>query len=147
MMKRSYRWTIALGMLAWAPGAQAQNWDGMLDRLTDRVGQNVEDRVGGVSDKAVNKAFDKTEEQMDCATGDPNCVPPAKQDAAGTRAAPASSAKCVATDVGCLKTAKAQGLTVEIVEEEELDVMRCASTDTKCLKRAKQLGKPVEITD
>ena len=146
-MKRSYGWAIGLGLLLSASSAQAQNWGGMLDRLSDRVGQNVENRVGGASDKAVDKAFDKTEEQMDCATGDPNCVPPAKQDAAGKPTALPSSAKCVATDVGCLKTAKAQGQTVEIVEEAELDVIRCASTDTKCLKRAKQLGKPVEITD
>jgi hypothetical protein len=55
--------------------------------------------------------------------------------------------KCLATDTGCLKQAKAQGKKVEVVDEADLDTLRCATTDTECLKRAKSMGKKVEIID
>jgi hypothetical protein len=57
------------------------------------------------------------------------------------------SVKCVATDTGCLKQAKAQGKKVELVDEAELDTLRCTATDADCLKRAKSTGKKVEIID
>jgi hypothetical protein len=55
--------------------------------------------------------------------------------------------KCVTTDTGCLKQAKAQGKKVELVDEAELDTLRCTATDADCLKRAKSTGKKVEIID
>jgi hypothetical protein len=57
------------------------------------------------------------------------------------------SIKCLVTDTGCMKEAKAQRKKVEIVEESELDVLRCAATDAGCLRRAQTLGKKVEIID
>jgi hypothetical protein len=141
-MRQPWIWAVAFGLLAAAPAAHGQNWNGVLNRLSDHVGQTVEGRLNDASDKAVNKAFDKTGEGVDCAAGDPNC-------GKGPASAPVASgsAKCVATDVDCLKQAKAHGQTVEIVNEEDLDTLRCSSTDTGCLQRAKKLGKKVDITD
>jgi hypothetical protein len=55
--------------------------------------------------------------------------------------------KCLITDSGCMKQAKAQHKKVEIVEEDQLDTLRCSTTDTDCLARAKTKGKKVEIID
>ena len=55
--------------------------------------------------------------------------------------------KCLVTDAGCMKQAKAQRKKVEIVEEGELDTLRCSVTDANCLKRAKTIGKKVDIID
>ena len=138
-----WKWTWVFGLLAGVPAVQAQNWNGMLNRLGDHVGSTVEQRLNGASDKAVNKAFDKTDDSVDCAAGDPKCV----KNSGVQPAAGSGSAKCLATDVDCLKQAKAHGQTVEIVNEDELDTLRCSSSDTGCLQRAKKLGKKVEITD
>src|SRR5215470_5891217 len=142
-MKQPWQWIWVFGMLAVAPTAQAQNWSGVLNRLGDHAAQTVEQRLNATSDKAVNKAFDKGDTTVDCAAGDPNCA----KGTGAQPAAPSGSAKCVATDVSCLKQAKANGQTVEIVNEEDLDTLRCSSTDAGCLQRAKKLGKKVEITD
>ena len=90
-----------------------------------------------------DKAFNKTDNAINCAAGDDAC----KKAAAAAQPAPAGSVKCVATDVLCLQNAKAHGQTVEVVNEEDLDTLRCSSTDASCLQRAKKLGKKVEITD
>jgi len=55
--------------------------------------------------------------------------------------------KCLLTDTGCMKQAKAQRKKVEIVEEHQLDTLRCSTTDTDCLTRAKATGKKVDIID
>jgi hypothetical protein len=55
--------------------------------------------------------------------------------------------KCLVTDTGCMRQAKAQRKKVEIVEESELDTLRCAATDADCLKRAQAMGKKVDIID
>jgi hypothetical protein len=145
-MVHQWKWIWMFGLLAGVPAAQGQNWGGVLDRLSDHVGQTVEGRLQGTSDKAVNQAFDKTDGTVDCAAGDAKCAAQAASKQSQAAAAPAS-AKCVATDVSCLKQAKANGQTVEIVNEEELDTLRCSSQDASCLQRAKKLGKKVEITD
>jgi len=62
-----WKWTWVFGLLAGVPAVQAQNWNGMLNRLGDHVGSTVEQRLNGASDKAVNKAFDKTDDSVDCA--------------------------------------------------------------------------------
>ena len=55
--------------------------------------------------------------------------------------------KCLVTDTGCMKEAKAQRKKVEIVEEHQLDTLRCSMIDTDCLTRAKAMGKKVDIID
>jgi hypothetical protein len=55
--------------------------------------------------------------------------------------------KCLITDTGCMKQAKAQRKKVQIVEEHQLDTLRCSTTDTDCLARAKAQGKKVDIID
>lgn len=148
-MKQLWKWLWALGLLASVPAAHAQSWGAVLKDMGNHLGQTVEGRVNETSDKAVNKAFDKTDGTVDCAAGDSKCAQNAGQQGSGAAAAgaAATSAKCVATDVSCLKDAKAHGQTVEIVTEDELDTVRCSSQDASCLQRAKKLGKKVEITD
>jgi hypothetical protein len=113
-----------------AADASAQGWDGLLDRVGDRLGRRVEDRLSGTSESATDKVFDKADHTVGCAAGDRAC-----------------GVKCVATDVGCLKNAQAQGHTVQIVTEDQLEIRRCSSSDTACLERASKAGKKVEITD
>ena len=144
-MRPTWMWVLAFGVVAVVSTARAQSWGGMLNRLGDSMGQNVENHLNDASNKAVGAAFDKTQ---DCVTGDPKCSQgTAQQGGSAQPAAASTSAKCVATDVNCLKDAKAHGQTVEIVTEDELDTIRCSSTDATCLQHAKQLGKKVEITD
>lgn len=144
-MRPAWNWVWVVGIVAAVSTAQAQTWGGMLNRLGDSMGQNVENHLNDASGKAVDKAFDKTQ---DCVSGDPKCTQgTAQQGGSAQPAAASTSAKCVATDVNCLKDAKAHGQTVEIVTEDELDTIRCSSTDATCLQHAKQLGKKVEITD
>jgi len=141
-MKQAWRWMWAAVLVAAVAVVHAQSWNGMLKGLGDHVSQTVEQRVNDSTDKAVNGAFDKANGSVDCAAGDPKCAANA-----GSTPAASGSAKCVATDVDCLKQAKANGQTVEIVNEEDLDTIRCSSSDSSCLQRAKKLGKKVEITD
>ena len=149
-MTQPQRWLWAVVLIAGASSVQAQGFGGMLDRLGAHVAQTVEDRAAGTTDKAVNGAFNKTDDTVDCVAGDPNCAPSANQVKAGAADAPAAlpaTAKCLATDTACLKEAKANGQTVQIVTEDEVDTFHCASSDTKCLQRAQKLGKKVAITD
>jgi hypothetical protein len=131
--------------------AHAQDFNHMFDRLGNRLGAQVEKRVGESSDKAVDSVFKKTEETVGCAVGDPNCdassPKQAAQEAPSTAAGAAASVKCVATDTKCLKDAQARKLKVEIVSEEELDSMVCSARDIGCLQRAQKLGKKVVISD
>ena len=117
---------------------------GMLDGLGQKIQGHIADRLGGSADNATDKAFNKTDNAINCAAGDDACK---KAAAAAAQPAPPGSVKCVATDVLCLQNAKAHGQTVEVVNEEDLDTLRCSSTDASCLQRAKKLGKKVEITD
>ena len=124
---------VAIGVLLWAFGlvgpvraVHAQGWNHMLDRLSDHVGKNVEQRLDGTSDKAVDHTFNGADQAVDCAAGDPKCAKAAGGQGQGAGVQPAAaggSAKCLATDVGCLKQAKAHGQTVEIVTEDELDTL------------------------
>ena len=140
-MRQPWILIAAFGLLAGAPATQGQSLNSMLKGLGNQVGQTVEGRLSDTSDKAVNKAFDKTNDTVNCVAGDPGC---AKGSATPSTS---GSVKCVATDVDCLKQAKANGQTVEIVDEGDLDTLRCSSQDAACLQRAKKLGKKVEITD
>jgi hypothetical protein len=138
-MNRSWKWTWALAFAALASPLHA----GMLDGLGQKVTGHIADRLGNSSNNAVDKAFDKTDDTVNCAADDSSC----KVRAAAAAPAPQGSVKCVATDVTCLQNAKAHGQTVVLVNEEDLDTLRCSSTDASCLQRAKKLGKKVEITD
>src|SRR5262245_14183915 len=138
-MKRAWKWTWALAFAALASPVHA----GMLDGLGQKVTGHIADRLGNSSNNAVDKAFDKTDDTVNCAAGDSSC----KAGAAAAAPAPQGSVKCVATDVSCLQNAKAHGQTVEVVNEEDLDTLRCSSTDAGCLQRAKTLGRTVEFTD
>ena len=138
-MKRAWKWTWALAVAALASPVHA----GMLDGLGQKVTGHIADRLGNSSNNAVDKAFDKTDDTVNCDAGDSSC----KARAAAAVPAPQGSVKCVATDVTCLQNAKAHGQTVVLVNEEDLDTLRCSSTDASCLQRAKKLGKKVEITD
>jgi hypothetical protein len=142
MIKSIWKWTWALAFVVLIPPARA----GMLDGLGQKVTGHIADRLGNSSNNAVDKAFDKTDDGINCAAGDTSCKAKAAA-AAQPSAAPQGSVKCVATDVLCLQNAKAHGQTVEVVNEEDLDTLRCSSTDASCLQRAKKLGKKVEITD
>ena len=141
-MKALWIWTGTLILAALVPPVQA----GMLDGLGAKVTGHISDRLGGSADKAVDKAFDKTDDAVNCVAGDPTCSRTKAAAAAAQPEAP-GTVKCVATDVGCLQSAKAHGLSVQVVNEEDLDTLRCSSTDSACLQRAKKLGKRVEITD
>jgi hypothetical protein len=151
VMRQEWKWIWAFGLVASAATAQAQGWNHMIDRLSDRVGKNVEQHLNGASDKAVDGTFNAADQAVNCTAGDPNCAKATGQQGQGAgsavHAGVGGSAKCLATDVSCLKQAKAHGQTVEIVTEDELDTLQCSSRDANCLKRAKQLGKKVEITD
>jgi hypothetical protein len=140
-MRQPWILMAAFSLLAAAPAAQGQSLNSMLKDLGNHVGQTVEGRLNDTSDKAVNKAFDETNDTVGCVAGDPGC---AKGSATPSTS---GSVKCVATDVDCLKQAKANGQTVEIVDEGDLDTLRCSSQDGACLQRAKKLGKKVELTD
>jgi hypothetical protein len=140
MTKSAWKWTWPLAFVALISPARA----GMLDGLGQKITGHIADRMGSSSNNVVDKAFDKTDDSVNCAAGDSSCKAKA---AAAQPSGGAGSVKCVATDVLCLQNAKAHGQTVEVVNEEDLDTLRCASTDTSCLQRAKKLGKKVEITD
>jgi hypothetical protein len=139
MIKSALKWMWPLAFVALVSPARA----GMLDGLGQKITGHVADRMGNSSNNVVDKAFDKTDDTVNCAAGDSSC----KAKAAAQASDGAGSVKCVATDVLCLQNAKAHGQTVEVVNEEDLDTLRCSSTDTSCLQRAKKLGKKVEITD
>jgi hypothetical protein len=139
MIKSALKWMWPLAFVALVSPSRA----GMLDGLGQKITGHVADRMGNSSNNVVDKAFDKTDDTVNCAAGDSSCKAKAAAQASGG----AGSVKCVATDVLCLQNAKAHGQTVEVVNEEDLDTLRCSSTDTSCLQRAKKLGKKVEITD
>jgi hypothetical protein len=146
-MKSLWAWTCMVAILAPVPAAHA----GMFDGLGESIGKGVANRLQKSTDNAVDKTLNNADNAVNCAAGDDACK---KKAAAAAAAAPApaaaaapAAAKCVATDVGCLREAKARGQTVDIVEESELDTLRCSSRDTACLGRARKLGKKVEITD
>ena len=145
MIKPVWKWTWTLAFVVLISPVHA----GMLDGLGQKVTGHIADRLGNSSNNAVDKAFDKTDNTVNCAAGDSSCKAKAAAAAAqpSAAAAPQGSVKCVATDVSCLQNAKAHGQTVEVVNEEDLDTLRCSSTDAGCLQRAKKLGKKVEITD
>lgn len=109
-----------------------------VDAVPSRVRRSL--GVSDTSEKAVGKVFDRMNGTVDCVAGDAECVQHANQ------GGPAI-ARCVATDIGCLKEAQARGATVSIVEEEQLDTVRCSSSDTRCLKRALKLSKKVQLID
>jgi hypothetical protein len=137
MVTSAWKWTWPLAFVALISPARA----GMLDGLGQKITGHIADRMGNSSNNVVDKAFDKTDDSVNCAAGDSSCK------AKAAAAQPGNTVKCVATDVLCLQNAKADGQTVQVVNDEDLDTLRCSSTDTGCLQRAKKLGKKVEITD
>jgi len=100
-MKHTWALALVLATCTSATPALAQ-FDGMLDRLGDRLGKKLEDSMGQRQDKVVDKAFNTGDKAAACATGDPNC------------GRPTGPAKCAASDRACLAKAKANGQTVEI---------------------------------
>jgi hypothetical protein len=129
----------ALAMAVFASAASAGPFDGVLKGMEDSVNRRTQE----MGQKAVDKTFDKAES---CAAGDEDCIQ-RKQASQPAPAAAASVARCLATDVDCLQTAKKNGQTVEIVDESEVDTIRCSMSDTACMQRAKSLGKKVELAD
>lgn len=101
-MKPSTLCALVLASILSASAAWAQ-FDGILNRLEDRLGKKIEDRMGGAQDKVIDKTFDKAEGTVSCAAGDPSCDKPK-----------GGTAKCAASDRTCLSQAKANGQTVEI---------------------------------
>jgi hypothetical protein len=75
-MKARYLLVVVIGMsgLATLSMPAVAGWDGLLDRVGDRFSKTVEDRLGGTSEKAVGKVFDKMDETVDCVAGDKECV-------------------------------------------------------------------------
>lgn len=152
-MKASYLLVVVIGLsgLATLSMPAVAGWDGLLDRVGEQFSKTIEDRLSGTSEKAVGKVFDKMDETVDCAAGDEKCVRRAGEEGKKTvivqPGGGSATAKCVATDIGCLKEAQARGQTVEIVAEERLDTLRCSSRDTSCLERAGKLGKKVQVTN
>lgn len=128
-----------LALIVMASQASAGPFDGVLKGMEDTVNRRSQE----AGQKAVDKTFDKAES---CAAGDEDCIK-RKEASQPAPAAASSVARCVATDVDCLQTAKKNGQTVEIVDESEVDTIRCAIGDTACMQRAKQLGKKVELAD
>ena len=100
-MKHAWALAVALACLTSAVPAPAQ-FDGMLNRLGDRLGKKLEDSVGQREDKVVDKAFNAGDKVAGCAVGDPGCNKPT------------GPAKCAASDRACLSKAKANGQTVEL---------------------------------
>lgn len=144
--------TIGLGLASPANADFFDKLGEMVDRVTDRAEKKAEGRVNDAADDAVDSTFNKTEEAVDCAITDKECIQ--KKEVKKPKLSPAvnsgnSSAtmKCVVSDVACLKEAKSLGKRVEIVDEVDLDNLRCTVTDIECLQNAKRLGKQVEIID
>lgn len=129
--------TICLGLASQANAGFLDKLGEMADRIGDRAEQKAEDRLG-----------DRADDAVDCALTDKECRQKKKVQKPPVHTGSSSAtAKCVVTDVACLKEAKSLGKQVEIVDEENLDKFRCAVTDIECLQKAKQLGKQVEIID
>ena len=141
--------TICLGLASQANADFFDKLGEMVDRVTDRAAQKTEERIGDEADEAVDSAFDNTEEAVDCALTDKECIQKKEPQKPPVVHSGSSSAtmKCVVTDVACLKEAKSLGKQVEIVDEEDVDKLRCTVTDIACLQKAKRLGKQVEIID
>ncbi|MEX0830593.1 MAG: hypothetical protein WD032_10165 [Nitrospirales bacterium] len=144
--------TIGLGFASPANADFFDKLGEMVDRVTDRTERKAEERANKAADDAVDSTFNKTEEAVDCAITDKECIQ--KKEVKKTTPYPAvnlenfsTTMKCVVTDVACLKEAKSLGKKVEIVDEEDLDKLRCTVTDIECLQNAKRLGKQVEIID
>ena len=64
---------MGLGGLATQSMPAVAGWDGLLDRVGERFSTKIEDRLGGTSEKAVGKVFDKMDETVDCVAGDKEC--------------------------------------------------------------------------
>lgn len=141
-MKRLWTWAWVLPLVALASNAPPQGIGGLFDRIGDRVAKKFEDRMSGTGEKMVDKTFDRTDRAVDCATGDAECVRDANRDGEAV-AARSPSAKCVATDVPCLKTAKARGQTVEIVADGSISSRASATGETYdgCLAIAAMLAR------
>jgi hypothetical protein len=74
-MKARYLLVVVIGLSGLATSMPTvAGWDGLLDRVGDRFSKTVEDRLGGTSEKAVGKVFDKMDETVDCVAGDKECV-------------------------------------------------------------------------
>lgn len=146
----------ALGLslaLMFTPAVRAGSFDSILDRME----KSTVDHIGDLGEKGIDKTFDGANRAVDCAVGDKECerrkqeaaAPPAPAPAVQPAAPAAGSgtARCVETDVACLRDAKQRGLRVEIVDESQLDTIRCAIEDAACMRRAKEMGKKVELID
>jgi len=74
-MKARYLLVVVIGVsgLATLSMPAVAGWDGLLGRVGERFSTTIEDRLGGTSEKAVGKVFDKMDETVDCVAGDEKC--------------------------------------------------------------------------
>jgi hypothetical protein len=149
----AHRWGLPsriwlLTTLFFVPAADAGSFDSILDRMQ----KSTVDHIGDLGEKGIDKTFDGANQAVECAVGDKECL--RRKQAAEAAAAPqpaaapaTGTARCVETDVACLRDAKQRGLHVEIVDESQIDTIRCTIDDAACMRRAKEMGKKVELID
>jgi len=140
-MRYAGGWTVMVATLILVTQARAGVLDGMADRLSDRLGRAVENKVGRSGEQAVDEVFEETDDAIDCVADAPGC----KAKPAASAPADEASVKCTGTDKACLRQAKTNGQKVEIVDEDP-DTVRCSADDTACLRRARKSGQKVELT-
>lgn len=99
-MKRS--WALAFVLASFQAAPALAQFEGMLERLENRIGTKVEENLGKRQDKVIDKAFEGSDKATACVASDPGCNKPK------------GPAKCAASDRSCLSQAKANGQTVEI---------------------------------
>ncbi len=151
-MRFSFIFGIIMVAIALVSPVNADFLDRLVDGVIGKAEKKAEDRVNEAAEDVVDSTFDNTEEAVDCALTDKECIQkeetqkPKKSFPVKTGSSQ-ETMECVLTDVGCLKEAKSLGKQVEIIDEEDLDKLRCTVTDIECLKKAKRLGKQVEIID
>lgn len=127
----------------------------MLDRVTDKITTKAEERLNSSSDKAINAAFDNTDNSVECMLTDKECIRQKFNDTDQSVPQASSSLECVVTDAACLKMAQSMGKQVKIIEPPRAQIlaapaantMKCLVTDVACLKEAQTTGKQVQIVD
>jgi len=126
-----------------ASAAQAGPFDNVLKRMEDTVNK----RSADMGEDAVDSVFDEANDTVRCAANDEECKKRERAQAKEPTVKPATTARCLATDVPCLQEAKRRNQTIEIMDESEVDTFRCSMSDRDCMERAKKLGKKVELID
>ncbi len=75
-MKARYLLAVVIGVsgLVTLSMPAVAGWDGLLDRVGERFSKTIEDRLGGTSEKAAGKVFDKMDQTVDCVADDEECL-------------------------------------------------------------------------